>query len=174
MDGSSHVGASGPGAPAGWYPMPDGTQRYWDGLAWTHHVAPGQYAPAPSPFVGGSAGQPFHPPGANLVDTSNDDRTLALLAHMLSIVGGFIAPLVIWLVKKDESGYVAYHAKESLNFQLTMMIYWLVTFLLMILLIGFLIFPFLLILGFVMPIVAGLAANRGEPYRYPMTIRFVN
>jgi uncharacterized Tic20 family protein len=46
-------------------------------------------------------------------------KTLALLAHILTLVAPILAPLIIYLIKKDESKFVAYHAKESLNFQIT-------------------------------------------------------
>jgi uncharacterized Tic20 family protein len=53
---------------------------------------------------------------------ASDEGTLAILSHILTIVSSFIAPLVIYLLKKDDSPYVAEHAKESLNFQITMFI----------------------------------------------------
>ena len=54
-----------------------------------------------------------------IVPPSSDEKTMALLSHILTLVSAFIAPLVIYLVKKDDSSFVAEHAKESLNFQIT-------------------------------------------------------
>src|SRR5919112_4159326 len=72
-----------------------------------------------------------------LVTPTSDEKTMAILSHILCLVAGFIPPLIIYLVKK-ESPYVTAHAKESLNFQLTMLIAVIVSVLLMIILIGFL------------------------------------
>ena len=56
-------------------------------------------------------------------DPSSNERTMALLAHLLPLLGfGFIAPLVIYLVKKDDSDFVADQAREALNFQITLFI----------------------------------------------------
>lgn len=101
--------------------------------------------------------------------TSNE-RTLAILSHVLTLIGSFIAPLVIYLIKKDESPYVAMHAKESLNFQLTAT---LVTIALMITLVGILLIWLLGIAVFVLVIIATVKANDNKPYRYPLTIRFI-
>ena len=56
------------------------------------------------------------------ITPSSDEKTLAILSHILTIVSSFIAPLIIYLLKKDESPYVREHAKESLNFQITVFI----------------------------------------------------
>src|SRR5580765_4436429 len=53
---------------------------------------------------------------------TKDEKTLALLAHILTLVAPILAPLIIYLVKKDESKSVAYHAKEALNFQITIFV----------------------------------------------------
>src|SRR5437868_3137709 len=72
-----------------------------------------------------------------LVAPTSDEKTMAILSHILCIVAGFVAPLIIYLVKK-ESPYVTAHAKEALNFQLTMLIGVVVSVILMFVLIGFL------------------------------------
>src|SRR3982750_1391749 len=53
---------------------------------------------------------------------TSDEKTMALLAHIVTFVSNFIAPLIIYVIKKDESPFVAAHAKESLNFQLTILL----------------------------------------------------
>src|SRR4030095_9025957 len=60
---------------------------------------------------------------------TSEEKTLAILSHVLCLVAGFVAPLVIYLIKKDESPYVSAHAKESLNFQITL---WIAIFILLI------------------------------------------
>jgi uncharacterized protein len=104
---------------------------------------------------------------------SQEDKTMALLSHVLTFFFGFLAPLVIWLIKKDQSLYAAEHAKESLNFQISIIIYGIIGALSMFILIGFVLLPILGLLTFIFVIIATIKAANGEPYRYPMTIRFV-
>ncbi|OXM84448.1 DUF4870 domain-containing protein [Paenibacillus rigui] len=104
---------------------------------------------------------------------SNDEKSLALLSHLLSLIAGVFAPLIIWLLKKDESYFIAEHAKESLNFQISIMIYSFAVTLLCFVVIGFVLIPFLAIFVVVVIILATVKASRGEIYRYPLTIRLV-
>ena len=80
---------------------------------------------------------------------------------------------IIYLVKKDDSKYVAEHAKESLNFQLTLMIAYVISFFLIFLLIGIALFVILHIFRLVVCIIATIKANEGKMYRYPFTLRLV-
>jgi len=107
-----------------------------------------------------------------LVSPTSDEKTMAVLSHILCLVAGFIAPLVIYLVKKD-SPYVVAHAKESLNFQLTMLIGVIVSIVLMIVLIGFLLLWLLGIANLVLIIIATIRASENKLYRYPFAIRFI-
>jgi uncharacterized Tic20 family protein len=111
---------------------------------------------------------------------SRDERTWAMLAHLSTLVGyavvpfgNIIAPLIIWLVKKDQSWFVDDQAKESLNFQISILIYALISVVLMLVLIGFVLFIILYVFGIAMVIVAAIKANNGFQYRYPITIRFI-
>jgi hypothetical protein len=104
---------------------------------------------------------------------SSDDKTMALLAHLLGIFTGFLGPLVIWLIKKDQSTFVDDQGKEALNFQITMLIAWVVTWVLMFVLIGLLLVPVLIIANLVLCIMGGIAANKGERYRYPVALRLI-
>ena len=104
----------------------------------------------------------------------SDARGWAAAAHLGTFVVGFIAPLVIWLVKKDEDAFVEYHARESLNFQFSLMIYMLVSFLAILVIVGLLLGPIVAIFAFVVIIIAGVKAAGGEFYRYPLTIRFIS
>ncbi len=130
--------------------------------------------PPPPPSYGpGPGGQP-HPSG-----TTQEERTWALGSHIGCILGAWIAlaflvPLVIMLVKGNESAFVRAHAVESLNFQLSMLIYGFVAVLLAFVLIGFLILPVLGVLWLVFVVIATMRASEGNPYRYPLTIRFVS
>lgn len=111
--------------------------------------------------------------------SEDDERKWAMFAHigtfssMLVPLGNIIAPIVIWRLKKNQSPFVVEQAKESLNFQITLMIYAVISFLLVFIVIGFFLIFALVIFSLVIVIVAGVKANDGVPYRYPMTIRFV-
>jgi uncharacterized Tic20 family protein len=105
---------------------------------------------------------------------SSEDKTLALLAHILTLFVGFLAPLIIWLVKKDESKFVADNAKESLNFQITIAIFYIIAFVAMFLLIGFLLLPAVWVINLIFVIIATIRANEGKVYRYPINFRFIS
>lgn len=113
------------------------------------------------------------PPSPEAGGPTQDERTWALLAHVLSIVGSFIAPLVIWLVKKEDSAFVAEHARESLNFQITVAIASIAASALICVGIGALLLPVIAVADLVLVILATLKAGEGEPYRYPLTLRLV-
>jgi uncharacterized Tic20 family protein len=107
----------------------------------------------------------------------DEERTWAVLAHLGSLVGvGFLAPLVIWLVFRGRGAYLEHQAKEALNFQLTLLIAYLVAGIVTVVTFG-IAFPLLIGLGIgqlVLQILAAVAAGRYEWYRYPVCIRFVS
>ncbi|MGE0558697.1 MAG: DUF4870 domain-containing protein [Burkholderiales bacterium] len=104
---------------------------------------------------------------------STDDRNLAMLAHLLGIVSGFVGALIIWLIKKDQSPFVDEQGKEALNFQITVLIGFVGSWILMFVLIGMLLMPLLLIANLVLCILAAVAVSKGEHYRYPVSIRLL-
>ena len=105
---------------------------------------------------------------------ASNDRTMAMLAHLLPLLGfGFIAPLVIYLVKKDESAFIADQAKEALNFQITLFVAIMASVVLIIVLIGILMLMALGMAALILGIVAAIRANDGERYRYPFTMRLI-
>ena len=118
-----------------------------------------------------------------LVTPTSDEKTMAILSHILSLVAWFIAPLVIYLVKKNESAYVRTHAAESLNFQLTVFLgwiaIWIVTMILgfIISVFSFILFPLLMfalgITCLVLIIIATIRASENKIYHYPFSIKFV-
>ena len=101
-----------------------------------------------------------------------------MLAHLLSFVAayialGFLAPLIVLLLFGQRSAYVRAHAVESLNFNLSWLLYAIVGVLLIFIGIGILILIALGIAYVILIVVASIRANNGVFYRYPLTIRFV-
>ena len=96
-----------------------------------------------------------------------------MIAHIGGGLTCFIAPLIVWLMKKDQGGFAANEAKEALNFQLTVAIASAICFLLMVVIIGFFLFGLIAIGALVLTIIAGVKANEGVPYRYPFTWRLI-
>jgi hypothetical protein len=113
------------------------------------------------------------PPAESLSVPTQDERNLALLSHLGGLFTAFVLPLILWLMKKDQSRFVAEHAREALNFQLAVCIYCLVCIVLSLVLIGFLLIIALAVFEIVVVIQACIAASRGEMYRYPLSIRFI-
>ncbi len=110
---------------------------------------------------------------------TQDEKTMALLAHMGTILGnlfggiGFLVPLVLMLTKGKDSAFIRSHAVESLNFQITCAIAGLASAAPVCLGIGLLLLPVVFLGAIVMAIIAGLKANEGQPYRYPFALRLV-
>jgi uncharacterized Tic20 family protein len=108
-----------------------------------------------------------------------DERQWAMLAHMsamlmyFTLVGGFIAPLIIWLLKRDEMPFVKDQGRETLNFQITTLLALAVGALLAIVLIGFVIIGVVLLFHFVVTIIASVKASEGVAYRYPICWRVI-
>ena len=108
-----------------------------------------------------------------------DERLWGMLCHLLSFsgylipFGSVLGPLIIWMIKKDEMPFVNDQGKESLNFQLTMLIAVIVSVILCFVLIGFLMLGVVLIFQILVVIMASIKANEGIKYRYPYTIRFL-
>ncbi|GAA4744745.1 hypothetical protein GCM10025783_15630 [Amnibacterium soli] len=111
----------------------------------------------------------------------SDERMWAMFTHLSALVGivvgagfvGWLGPLIIFLVFKDRSAFVAEHGKATLNFQITMLVAAFVAALLWIVLVGFLITAAIYVIVIVFSIIATVAASRGERYVYPLTIRFI-
>ncbi len=112
-------------------------------------------------------------------NVSKDERTWGMLCHLAAFsgfiipLGNVLGPLVIWLIKKDEMPFVNDQGKESLNFQLTMMIALIISAILVVVLIGFALLAILAVFQIIVLIIATIKANEGVRYRYPYAIRFI-
>ena len=107
-------------------------------------------------------------------DVPSDSRAWAVAAHVAPLLGIYVlGALFVWLIKRDEDPFVGFHSREALNFQLSMLIYGLISALLIIVFIGIVLVLAVGIFSFVLAIVAGIKAANGELYRYPLTMRMV-
>lgn len=111
-------------------------------------------------------------------ELSNDERTFGMLCHLTALagfifpLGNIIGPLIVWAIKKDQYQWVDKHGKESLNFQISMTIYLLVSAIMIFILIGIFFLVALGIINLVFIILASVKANNGEDFSYPLAIRF--
>ena len=113
---------------------------------------------------------------SNLVEVaSKGDRNIAALTHAGGILFGFIPALIVYLLKKDSgSAWLVQQSKEALNFQITVLIAYVVASILSTLLIGILIFPLIFIVNLIFCVLAAIKASNGEVYRYPLTLRLLS
>jgi uncharacterized Tic20 family protein len=103
----------------------------------------------------------------------SDAKTMAMLCHLLAIFTGFIGPLIIWLVKKADHPFIDEQGKEALNFQITVLLAMIASFLLTFVCIGVFLMPAVGIVDLIFCIIATIKANGGEHYRYPVALRLV-
>lgn len=133
----------------------------------------------PAPALGGLPTAAPSTAGAGLGQgkaSESDEKLFAMLAHLLGIIACFIAPLVIWQIKKEESPFITDQSKEALNFQITIGIGYLIAMVLgavsggcLYIIVG----PLVGIASIVFSILGGLDANKGKAYRYPFALRLV-
>ena len=130
--------------------------------------------PSPPPYDDADAAQ------NHALPSEGDERNWAMLGHLSALIGAVLptaniwAPLIVWQMKKDTMPFAADQAREALNFNITAGIAALIALVLKFVLIGFLLFPLVVIAWLVLTVIAALAASRGEHYRYPFALRLVN
>ena len=109
---------------------------------------------------------------------TSQDKNLGVLSHLAGFVmfigiPSVFGPLAIWLFNRDKP-HVEHHAREALNFNISMTIYAIVSGVLILAIVGIILLPAVFIAWFVLSIIAAVKASNGEPYEYPFTIRFVS
>jgi uncharacterized protein len=110
---------------------------------------------------------------------SDSERNWAMLCHLSAFAGfffpfgGIIGPLICWLSRKDESLWVDQNGKASLNFQISLLLYFVLTIPLCFIIVGIPIVAFLVILKIICIIIGSVKASRGETFRYPISIPFI-
>ncbi|MFA5677075.1 MAG: DUF4870 domain-containing protein [Pseudomonas sp.] len=113
-------------------------------------------------------------------EPDSEARMWAMIAHLagflgyfLPVIGCLIGPLIVWQLKKDSHPYVDEQGKEALNFQITVLIAAFISFLLMVVVIGFVLIGIVAVGAIVLMIIAAVKANEGVPYRYPFCLRLI-
>jgi hypothetical protein len=111
---------------------------------------------------------------------SKDDKLWGMLAHLSALIFSFLGPLVIYLLKKDDSKFIKECALESLNFQITvivfLVVYGVLSTILSFIFIGvvmMMLIPFIGLFLIVLMIFATVKTYGGELYRYPFNIKFI-
>ena len=138
--------------------------------------APPEQPPVASqPPAGSEASEPPAPPEAD-----KDARMWAMFCHLGGLgwfifpaLGGIIAPLVLWLVKRDDHPFIDASGKEALNFQLTVLIAYVICVPLVFVFIGVLLLPAVTVCNIVFVVLASIKTNEGHLYRYPYAIQFL-
>ena len=100
---------------------------------------------------------------------TDEEKQMAMFCHLGALLGGFLIPLIIWMMKKDQSRFIDRHGKEALNFNISFIIWYMVIGMVTCGIGALVLFPLFLWWC----IAAGMEANRGGFYEYPMTIRFI-
>jgi uncharacterized Tic20 family protein len=120
-------------------------------------------------------------PGAPLPEplSMSEERNWAMAAHLGSLIAAavamaFLAPLAVMLMTKGRSEFVRRHAVESLNFQISALIYAAISVVLIYVLIGLVLLAVLGVFWLVAVILGGVAASQGHEFRYPLNIRFIS
>jgi uncharacterized protein len=108
------------------------------------------------------------------IDITADDKNIAVLTHLGGIFFSFLPALIVWLLKKDDSPYLASQAREALNFQITMLLAYFISGILVFILIGFVLMGILWLANIILSLLAAVAASKGEDYHYPFALRLIN
>ena len=133
---------------------------------------------SPSPHTPPPQNAPFNDPAQAGLPVP-EERQWAMFAHLSALIGlviplgSILGPLVIWLIKKDTMPLVNDQGKEALNFNITVAIAALISWVLVFVLIGFLLLAVVFVAWLVFVIIATIKANEGVAYRYPFTLRLV-
>jgi uncharacterized Tic20 family protein len=115
---------------------------------------------------------PVPPPAGH----AQDERNIAMLTHLSGFIFSIIVPLIVWLMHKDraDKGYLVAEAKEALNFQITVLIGYVICWILTMILIGVLLGWLLWIANLVFCLIAAVRVSADGSYRYPFSLRLVN
>jgi uncharacterized Tic20 family protein len=126
------------------------------------------------------SGAAYKSPPSKEID--KDARMWAMFCHLaglcallpiIPVIGGVVGPLIIWQVKKDTNPFIDEQGKEAVNFQISILMYFLISIFLCIVCVGAFLVAATIFIFFVFLLIAAVKANNGYHYRYPLTIRFI-
>ncbi|HEY4536136.1 MAG TPA: DUF4870 domain-containing protein [Enteractinococcus sp.] len=140
-----------PPEPPHMQPYPDPQQQTWG------HDQSGPYAP-------GYGGQPPL--------SLSDEKTFGILMHIGNLLLGFLVPLIIWLIYRERSETLNQQGRAALNWGISYLVYLLAASVLMVVAIGWVMWPVLIILDIVFCVIAAVKANDRQPWKYPLSIQF--
>ncbi|WHX98923.1 DUF4870 domain-containing protein [Neobacillus sp. DY30] len=103
----------------------------------------------------------------------SEERTLGAILYVVSLFFPIIGPLVIWLLKKDESSFINYHGREYFNFFISYTVYSLISGILIFLIVGIFLLWILGIMALIFTIIAAVKAYEGNEYRFPLIFRVI-
>lgn len=107
------------------------------------------------------------------VQPNDDEKLMGMLIYLLSIFTTIVGPLIIWLIKREDSNYIDYHGKEYFNMAISYTVYFFIAFILSFVLIGLVLYPILAVALFVFTIIAAVKAYQGERYKIPFIFRLI-
>ena len=130
-------------------------------------IPPSPPPPPPSP-------PPYEP--APPAYQGNDDKNIAVFTHLLGFAFSILVPLIVWLINKDKAdkGYLVTEAKEALNFQITILLGYVICWILLIIVIGAFLHWALFIVNVVFCIIAAMRVSQTGSYRYPFALRLIS
>ncbi|NOX48595.1 MAG: DUF4870 domain-containing protein [Chlorobi bacterium] len=103
---------------------------------------------------------------------TNDEKTIGMLCHLTGLIS-IIGPIIVWLLKKDDSAFVDANGKQAINFQLSIIIYSIGSAFLLIIGIGLVLLFAIGIFAFIMIVIASIKAANGEVFQYPLSIQLL-
>ncbi len=165
VSGNQGYAQSSYGDPAAAYAQAPQGQQY----------PPQQYPPVAAyqqPGYPMGAGEPPVPHGT-AVPRNSDDLTWGSAAHWSPILIGILGPILTLTMKGNDSQFVKQNSQESLNFELTLLIGYVISIFLMFVLVGFITWTVLWVLGLVFHIMGAMEASKGKVYKYPFSIKFL-
>lgn len=107
------------------------------------------------------------------MEATSDDRLFSMLIYVISLFFPVLGPLIIWLLKRDDSEFIDYHGKEYFNFLISFTVYGIIAGLLVFVLIGLLLAPLVGITAFILTIIAAVKSYQGDMYRFPFVFRLI-
>lgn len=103
-----------------------------------------------------------------------NDKNIAVLTHLGGIFFNVFPGLIVWLLKKDDNAFIGEQAREALNFQITVLLGYVVAWILAWILVGFLLLPVIYVANLVLCIVAAVNVSKGMAFRYPFSLRLIS